>query len=1547
MTEQTENNKIVDDVMEPEQKDGAQVPLQKVPTFKDYLIASLPDLANSESPQTENGKPPHAATQTIFRAQTVRNDAATVNTTQATPILLASGHNLLARYANHSVRLSFLGPSRFSVECSMCKPRGTDVHLFNCVHGWSTLLSAFKLPSTIQTLSYGEAAFLGDWGEEQEQADDAVDIIKLTSTAVSYPSASYEKVTSIFVFPTCMYVMYFDADVRVRSEANEWFVECSCDAYAKSSTCPHTILLMRNLRADTYFQDAKYVCSTLCQSAHDTLVNFALSFSFKSELDLLLEETALGFTRASETKKIEGKEGKEGKEERKEGEDDESVDGPKLAADISVDTDDASLYTMEFEAKEVSSCSIAYVAPNLVTECEGNVTLVTLNETRDKVVEAKCACGFKGLMWCAHISHVVSQCQNSVIDYHQLKAAVAALPHDVLVHELISLFSNNSLEIELGIAEHLGREILAEWVAKARTLDPVKFLSHVDEVLGSYACAYEDKLDIKRAKKVEIWKQKQKNRYYDSSDSDSDDYYGYHNHHHYYGSPDSDDMEDDDVDSEDDPALAKMSDEVVEVSERVSECLSKVSELADAEDYTNAFTLLWGLTSCFTTADPQPDPYELLNPQDLDGVWVRLLQEAPLTPEECMSWAEKLTPFISPFNTSFRNAQAQAMARYSMLLENEESLDQRITEALEDAAGKYKESQFLGFAKGAYNRGMYAATYLLCLKILTVPGAKALSEVGTSTRKEVISLMCNVLVESNKGSAEESVNGVESLFRLSSRTAANFLYCHYKTEDSFQMDLSTLFATLVSVDSLVTASILVEFTVLAAKDFLKQGPEIFSLVDGLLRAKKPRHAFSVGLLAHSRPEPLEQKDVEKLCDMALSANDPKYRDKFVNACLASTSDTMVLHLASKLYDRGDLYLAFLLALKAAKIDQQETVGSQTCTDFITEILPGVGGDELVYEHLSELLYMVDIPLVQMKNKLQELGFQKCTLLATAKLAETNQNYISEMVNLCKNFPDQEFASNLLAQHIASCVTGQQKLVEYARSLLTHGNFRLAWLCVVRAAASASLSGYHRGYTMMRSYNYMGYDPPQHNPAMLDIFDLALSVAAKIPLFDPDNVVALITDFGDPSSIAEFLKRPVALQTYGALTPSKISILFNVCKMEYLNSAHRVATFAHCGHNQCRKCEHHYQNFARVIKEFADYGFVFKNEQSTNSAIAAWKSPHTRKTNMMHAISAKLAQTTPAHMQSLRNLFASANLHFMPSPAVLLKYSPPPASVHSKTEIMANFTNHTDPRRDLVRRLDLLQREIHTHGMKNAPLFMSRPISFVRKEIQTVLDSLEQNYRARTPVVLKDTHYTKYLPEDGSKKSPTNNTNNNSLPNTTIMTTKQVNNNTIKPPNIPQIDLTQDEPKKAATNPPKKTPLAPHTSSQKLTTAINNSQKTSDLQKLSDYLQKQNGTLQLPQLQTIDQIMQKYNNNKPKEAAPPSATTTNAMIINVQFLGKSQKFRVSQNSPVQGIAPFVAQHFKLNGQAIKFNFGGRELHPTSTFADCGIVEDSTIYVTYFR
>ena len=121
---------------------------------------SLPDLSalpNSESPTFENAEAPRSATTStaempaIFRAQTMRNNAAVVNAAHATPVLIGSGHNLLARYNDRSVRLSFHGPSRFSVECSACKPRDTDVHLFNCVHGWSTLLHAFKVDVTHYT----------------------------------------------------------------------------------------------------------------------------------------------------------------------------------------------------------------------------------------------------------------------------------------------------------------------------------------------------------------------------------------------------------------------------------------------------------------------------------------------------------------------------------------------------------------------------------------------------------------------------------------------------------------------------------------------------------------------------------------------------------------------------------------------------------------------------------------------------------------------------------------------------------------------------------------------------------------------------------------------------------------------------------------------------------------------------------------------------------------------------------------------------------------------------------------------------------------------------------------------------------------------------------------------------------------------------------------------------------------------------------------------------------------------------------------------------
>lgn len=37
---------------------------------------------------------------------------------------------------------------------------------------------------------------------------------------------------------------------------------------------------------------------------------------------------------------------------------------------------------------------------------------------------------------------------------------------------------------------------------------------------------------------------------------------------------------------------------------------------------------------------------ELLDPDEVDAEWVRLLQEAPLTPDECLNWSEKLKPFI-------------------------------------------------------------------------------------------------------------------------------------------------------------------------------------------------------------------------------------------------------------------------------------------------------------------------------------------------------------------------------------------------------------------------------------------------------------------------------------------------------------------------------------------------------------------------------------------------------------------------------------------------------------------------------------------------------------------------------------------------------------------------------------------------------------------------------------------------------------------------------------------------------------------------------------
>lgn len=143
-TEQMEVEKEEDEQMEvDEKKEEGKPPPPKIPAFKDYLIMSLPDLSTSGS--SENSEKSAPAAHPAFRAQTVRNDAATIMTTGTPPALLASGHNLLARWSDRSVRLSFLGPSRFTVECSLCKPRENDVHLFNCVHGWSTLLAAFKV----------------------------------------------------------------------------------------------------------------------------------------------------------------------------------------------------------------------------------------------------------------------------------------------------------------------------------------------------------------------------------------------------------------------------------------------------------------------------------------------------------------------------------------------------------------------------------------------------------------------------------------------------------------------------------------------------------------------------------------------------------------------------------------------------------------------------------------------------------------------------------------------------------------------------------------------------------------------------------------------------------------------------------------------------------------------------------------------------------------------------------------------------------------------------------------------------------------------------------------------------------------------------------------------------------------------------------------------------------------------------------------------------------------------------------------------------------
>jgi hypothetical protein len=44
--------------------------------------------------------------------------------------------------------------------------------------------------------------------------------------------------------------------------------------------------------------------------------------------------------------------------------------------------------------------------------------------------------------------------------------------------------------------------------------------------------------------------------------------------------------------------------------------------------------------------------------------------------------------------------------------------------ALADEVTKYGESQLLGFAKGALARGLFSASFLLCLKILTMPATK-------------------------------------------------------------------------------------------------------------------------------------------------------------------------------------------------------------------------------------------------------------------------------------------------------------------------------------------------------------------------------------------------------------------------------------------------------------------------------------------------------------------------------------------------------------------------------------------------------------------------------------------------------------------------------------------------------------------------------------------------------------------------------------------------------------------------------------------------------
>lgn len=95
-------------------------------------------------------------------------------------------------------------------------------------------------------------------------------------------------------------------------------------------------------------------------------------------------------------------------------------------------------------------------------------------------------------------------------------------------------------------------------------------------------------------------------------------------------------------------------------------------------------------------------------------------------------------------------------------------------------------------------------------------------------------IFLKIIIECSKGTPEETLDGVESLFRLSSRASACCIadhcahhaknsvtsldiYNHYITKENgnLQMDLSTLFSTMQSLTQLMLASIIIEICVLS------------------------------------------------------------------------------------------------------------------------------------------------------------------------------------------------------------------------------------------------------------------------------------------------------------------------------------------------------------------------------------------------------------------------------------------------------------------------------------------------------------------------------------------------------------------------------------------------------------------------------------------------------------------------------------------------------------------------------------------------------------